>query len=480
MLANRFLEADLQDCKLSSAELILVGLSGGPDSMCLLDLLRRAGFNLICGHLDHGMRENSEWDTQVLKSFMQEQNIPLEVRKEDVNEYANRNGMSLEEAGRNLRYRFLFQTAKEHHCQAVAVGHNADDQVETLLMHLIRGSGLAGLCGMQIRTIPNPWSSEIPLVRPLLSYWREEIERYLDGMNLPVLQDPSNTNTRYFRNEIRHELVPQLESLNPGVKKNLLQMSKVVEKDFAYITKQTTAAWKRTVLLASTEQVSFELREFNQVPENIQAYILQRAFYHLRPDLRDLNFETIRKAIGFVAESRVPGEIDFAGGLRMVIDSTGLHISEWNQRLRYKKIPYILPGNTTVLDIPGKTALSDRWEVCATEVNYSEFTRELHAGDKKEMVAWFDWSQPEFPISTRAAEQGESIRPLGMAGNSKKINDVYINNKVPKDARPSYPILFSGEVILWVPGLVRSQELLVGEDSSRIIRLELNQREYND
>ncbi len=161
---------------------------------------------------------SSSADAQYVGEIAASMQIPFYTSREDIGAYADRHMLSIEEAARVVRYRFLFEQATRCQAQAVAVGHTADDQVETILMHLLRGSGIAGLKGMVAYSLPNPWSREIPLIRPLLATWRQEIETYLRSTALQPLQDASNRDTRFFRNRLRHELVPFLEQYNPNLR----------------------------------------------------------------------------------------------------------------------------------------------------------------------------------------------------------------------------------------------------------------------
>ena len=166
------------------SDLILVGVSGGPDSICLLHILHTLGYRLVVGHLDHGLRPEAGGDADVVRAFSEKLGFRFYLNSVDTDQYAQEQGMSIEEAGRALRYQFLSETADEIGAVALAVGHTADDQVETVLMHLLRGSGLGGLRGMQARSV-NPYAPErVSVVRPLLGTWREDVLAYCQEHDL--------------------------------------------------------------------------------------------------------------------------------------------------------------------------------------------------------------------------------------------------------------------------------------------------------
>ena len=197
-------------CGLTPLSRLLVAVSAGPDSLCLLHVLWQLGYSVVVAHLDHGLRVESAAEAAMVQHFAEDLGVQWVCKRQDVQGYATQNGLSIEEAARNLRYRYLFEQAERLEAQAVAVGHNADDQVETVLMHLLRGAGLSGLRGMGHYSLPNPWSQRIPLVRPLLGIWRGEIQAYLDRSGLKPSLDSSNLELRYYRNRLRHELIPHL------------------------------------------------------------------------------------------------------------------------------------------------------------------------------------------------------------------------------------------------------------------------------
>ena len=193
-----------EQCGLTKDRPIIAGISGGPDSLCLLSILREAGYRVIVAHFNHKLRSDADADANAVEQAASRMNFASVIESGDVREYASMEKFSLEEAARNMRYRFLMEQARRSKAQAVAVGHTADDQVETVLMHFIRGAGLAGLKGMTYRTILPAFDNEIPIVRPLLDAWREETVVYCASHGLHPRYDPSNDSLDFFRNRIRN------------------------------------------------------------------------------------------------------------------------------------------------------------------------------------------------------------------------------------------------------------------------------------
>jgi tRNA(Ile)-lysidine synthase len=230
------------ECGLQSEKPVLVGVSGGPDSLCLADVLESLGYSLVIAHFNHQLRPQAGDDARVVEEFAGKRGIPFVLGSEKVGEFAESHHLSLEEAARICRYRFLFSQAEAAGAQAVAVAHNADDQVETVLMHLLRGSGLSGLRGMPYRSLTTEWSSTIPLVRPLLGVWREEINEYCAVRQLQPVTDLSNQDTTFYRNRLRHELVPYLQHYNPQAKERIWKMANVLAADYEVLEAQVEAA----------------------------------------------------------------------------------------------------------------------------------------------------------------------------------------------------------------------------------------------
>jgi len=210
----------------SSHSPIIVGVSGGADSLCLLGTLHEAGYSLIVAHFDHQLRPDSAEGAKFVQQIAEKYNLHFVSASDDVAAYAKAEKQTTEEAARNLRYRFLFAQARKYNAQAVAVGHTADDQVETVLMHFLRGAGLSGLKGIQPRTILPAFDLEIPLVRPILDFWRDDTVAYCVAHNLTPHEDPSNASDDFFRNRLRHNLIPELEKYNPRFRETLQRTSR--------------------------------------------------------------------------------------------------------------------------------------------------------------------------------------------------------------------------------------------------------------
>src|SRR6266498_1078657 len=233
-----------EKCGLRRDRPVIAGVSGGPDSLCLMNVLRKAGYRVIVAHFNHKLRPDSDADANIVEQTAARLNLVSVIESGDVRAYADKEKQSIEEAARFMRYRFLMQQAHRFHAQAVAVGHTADDQVETVLMHFIRGAGLVGLKGMSYRTIIRMFDPEIPVVRPLLDIWREETVVYCAANGFRPRHDPSNASLDFFRNRLRHLLIPTLESYNLRFREALWRTSRSLSTDYEILCDVMDGIWK--------------------------------------------------------------------------------------------------------------------------------------------------------------------------------------------------------------------------------------------
>ncbi len=337
-----YLKATLQQkCKVAAGEKILAGVSGGVDSIVLLHTLMAAGYPVVAGHLDHGIRDASAQQAEFVQIEAEKLGVEFVFKRVDTAGFSREGKLSLEEAARELRYRFLFNAAFEHGCNAVAVGHHADDQAETILLHLVRGAGLNGLGGMAYRRITQ-WHPDIPLVRPLLGLPREALEVYCQEHGLPTIEDESNQDLRFLRNRIRHELLPLLTEMNPRISGNLGRMGEIVLGDLALLDALTEQVWAEINGEFDGERVQFSKERFLGLQTGLQRRLIRKAFGCLRPGLTDVGFDLIERAVSAVQDPPVSREIDLAQGLRLEIGKEIVSLSAWAEEGNMAEYPTII------------------------------------------------------------------------------------------------------------------------------------------
>lgn len=258
---------------------VLVAVSGGPDSLSLLNILHDLGYNLCVAHVNHGLRENAKIDEEFVKKFCKEKNIPCFVKK--INLKDNLNGMSTEEAGRKERYDFFEKVLKEQGCTKIATAHNSNDNVETVIMNMIRGSGLSGLKGIE------PIRANI--IRPLIETSRKEIEEYCEEKKLNPRHDESNDETMYTRNKVRIELIPYIEkNINSNVINNITRMSKIISDEERFILEMVENAYNDIVLKEDEGHVICSLKIFNKLDIVLKRRLILKMIIKVLGNAKDI------------------------------------------------------------------------------------------------------------------------------------------------------------------------------------------------
>ncbi len=414
---------------LSPGQILAVGVSGGPDSLVLLHLLNRLrpliDLRLHVGHLHHGLRPSADADAEFVAQTAVAWGLPCTVERADIAALARAMHLSIEEAGRIARYAFLARLAP-----TVAVGHNADDQAETVLMHLLRGAGLGGLRGM----LPKTGN----VIRPLLATPRADIEAYAAAHDLAPRTDPTNTDTAYFRNRLRHELIPVLQTYNPAIRSILNRTAQVAAGDYDLLQTALDAAWAETLAAPPGHTISFHLARWRAHPQALQRALLRRAVAHLRPGLRDVDYIPIENAVHWIQIGESGHTADLLGGLCVRLGGPTLSIAAWADTPSLADEPI-----ETSLALPGVTQFL-QWQ--ATTTLETDFP-------PPRADPWMAYLDPALgPFVLRTRRRGDPFQPLGMNGQTLKLSDFMINRKIPVQARSHWPLLANSTHILWVPG----------------------------
>jgi tRNA(Ile)-lysidine synthase len=424
-------------------ETVVVGLSGGADSVCLTDILvdlgRELGLAVVAAHLDHGLRPGSAADAEFCRELCSGLGVRLESARSDVRRRAEREGTGLEEAARHARYAFLRRVRLEVGATAIAVAHTEDDQAETLLLRLLRGAGSPGLSCMR------PAMGE--LLRPLLRVSRHEVLAHVEGRGLPWREDPSNSDLAFARNRVRHELIPYLESrFNPRVRQALA----------------------RTAGLLADEAVEHE---------RLADELLTRAA--ARPG--ELRREALAAAPRAIARLAVRGALEASGGLvgvtawhvdrlldmALAPDSSGRRLSLPGRReavIRFGSVhigPRLLPPPPPYevpLPVPGRVEVPGGVAVSAEPSEGPAVSKSRSAA----VVA-----APEAPLTVRTRRPGDRVRAHGREMSLKRF---LMGRRVPAELRAGLPMVACGRRVLWIPGQTMEG---CGEASRRFVRLEV-------
>lgn len=457
----------------NSGDKVVVGVSGGPDSLCLLHLLNclqeELGIALHVAHLHHALRgEEADEDARFVERLTTSWGLPSTVEKRDVPAHAEREKLAIEQAARQVRYTFLAEVAKGVGASSVAVGHNADDQVETIIMHWLRGAGTAGLRGMRpLQRWPLP-GIDLRLVRPLLEIPREEIEAYCQEHRLRPRFDHSNLDTTYYRNRIRHELLPLLEEYNPNIREVIRRAALIIADDHDYLASQGQRAWEKAVREMEGALV-FDLKAWEKLHPSLQRQLLRRAIRNLRSDLRNIDWVHIEGARRALDEKPAGTEVTLPRGLSLFRSYDTFVIGDM---IPLPEIPLI--EEETKIAVPGKTPLLD-WELI-TEVLAGERGKEEALNNQDPWQAYLDLDQVGQDLILRGRKPGDRFQPLGMGGRSKPLREFMIDAKIPHHIRDKAPLVVSPQNIVWVAGYRIDERARVTERTERVLKIWFQKR----
>lgn len=431
---------------------ILVAYSGGADSTALLHLLKGAGYDVIAAHLHHGQRAEADKEEALCRAFCDEIGVPFVGGKADVPRMASDLKIGLEEAGRHARYQFLRQAAFRLEADLIATGHTQDDHVETVLMHLTRGSGLKGLTGIPAR--------RDDIVRPLLIFSREETQAYCREHGFWTHDDPANSDLQFSRARVRHNVVPELRKINPSVDEAIARLAATAEEEDRFLDGMAAAALEQSEIPLNGElqfltidcEAAFKLDTLLTLPP----VLLKRALRLLVRTLgAELDHHQTEALVGGMA-SESGGSITAEGG-RVVIEwgSGRVHARDLNPTA-----PFRYP-----LTVPGETESDEFGWILEARVVEGAFPT---PGSRLE--ALIDLSDSKGGYYFRSFEDGDRIA-VGGGEDGKKVADLLSEAKLTLAARRRLPIICDILGPVWIPGICLSDRGKVTESTNRAIRL---------
>lgn len=462
-LGQRVLGFIQENQLVSSQHCLLVAVSGGADSVCLLHILvklrEELGIRLHIAHLNHQLRgAESEADAHYVADLAYRLDIPATIEQRDVKAYQAQQRISLEEAAREVRYTFLAQAAKSIGANRVAVGHTADDHIETILMHLIRGTGTRGLRGLQPSSRWQSSGSSLTIIRPLLPVSRQETADYCQNHQLMPRIDASNLSLSPLRNRIRHQLMPLLESYNPRVAEALLRTARIAGDDLAFFDKEIDRLWGK-IVQKQGNTITLDKEGFLELPSALKRYLLRRAIENLLGNLKDIESRHIEEIMDALAKP-AGKRLSLPGGLIFSI--------EYNRYLMGSEpaalSPFPILGAELPLKLPGETVLPG-WRIKATIIS-----REQMTAKDEDFTAYLDYDKTGDKLLVRPRQPGDRFQPLGM-NQPKKLGEFMIDAKIPSAWRQRIPIVCSPQHILWVVGWRIDERVKVSDNTKQILRL---------
>jgi tRNA(Ile)-lysidine synthase len=458
---------------IQTGDAVLVAVSGGPDSVALLHILQTLApeYSLRIGiaHLNHCLRKSeSDRDADFVHSLGRRLKLPCYIAKEDVRSYQRRHQLSLEDAARRVRYKYLDHIAEAKAFNKIALGHHGDDNAELVLMYLLRGSGSLGLSG-----IP-PMRGE-KIVRPLINLMRSEILAYIAEKNLDYVSDTSNLDPSHLRNKLRHELLPLLKSsYNPKICQALNRLAAIASADEQWIAELIQPVFEKTLQTKTPDRIVLSRELLGQLPKATARRVIRRTLSELIGDLRKIGFSHVDSVVQLAKSDRSCGYIDLPARIRIRSERRTLAITREESNLRIshpKRLPSKFPDYEYEIIKPGKLHIKEAG--C-----YLEFTR-LGIADLPDLghtgqhIAFFDINMLEFPLVIRNFRPGDRFSPLGMTG-SQKVQKFFSNNKVSMADRKRCPLLVSRGKILWVAGYRLDNSAKLKPETRSILKAELS------
>ncbi len=443
----------------------LVAVSGGPDSVCLLHILVRLqdelNLQLHVAHLNHQLRgADSAADARYVGQLAHRLKVPATIEERDVKAYRTRRHLSLEEAAREVRYGFLAEVARSIGTDRVAVGHTRDDHIETVLMHLVRGTGTRGLRGLQPVSQWRYEDGALTIIRPILELSRQDTVEYCREYQLMPRLDATNLSLSPLRNRIRLQLLPLLRSYNPRVDEALLRTAQTAGDELAFLDKEGARLWRK-VVRRQGDTIIVDRGEFLKLPLALKRHLLRMAMEELLGDLKDIETRHIEEMMAVVGKP-AGKRLDLPGGLALAIDYDCYLLGPDPAALS----PFPALEKGFALKIPGETTASG-WRVTATVGPSPSAQKQIDSN----LAACFDLDNVGRKLVVRSRRRGDRFQPLGMA-EPKKLGEFMVDAKISRHWRERVPVVCSPGQIVWVVGWRIDDRVKVTENTRRVLCLD--------
>lgn len=422
---------------------IIVACSGGADSMCLLSLMmqkqKETDFEFIALHVNHNIRdEEADHDEQFVRDFCKNNNIKFICKTVKALEYAKKFNKSIEQSARELRYEAFAKALEEEKTNKIAVAHHKDDQAETILMHILRGSSIKGASGMA--------SVSGNIIRPLLDFSRNEIEEFNKNNNVPSVEDSTNSDVNYRRNFIRHQVLPEIEKIYPGAKNALCEFAKRCKVDDDFIESQVPSK----LIVASKNEVKI-LQETDEEQDAVKMRLVKKAFEKLGifADIEQKHM----KAVCELFKMKSGSNISLPCSLYGVKVYDGVIISKRKKHEKQTDQPFVL----------GETEFKGFGKIYAINITDKQ---DPEFGDGNH---YLDFAKIPFSAVWRTRKDGDLFTKFG--SGTKKLNDYFTDKKVERDKRDLIPVLAVGNKILAVAGMDISENVKITSKTEQIIKI---------
>ena len=466
---------------IEKGDVVVTGVSGGADSVCLLFVLfalqKKMGFQILVCHVNHGLRgAAADRDEEYVKKLCRHLNVPCRIFHKNVELIAGKWKQSLEEAGRAVRREAFETVCQENGGTKIATAHHRDDNAETVLLNLARGTGLKGLCG--IRPVRGKW------IRPLLAISRQQIEEYLDRKKVGWQEDATNEEDDYTRNRIRHNVIPVLEEqINSCSVQHIDELSRQAQEIWEYLEYGTEQAWERCVTVKSdpeeitgakaTPALEIAALSFRQERPAVQKQLLRKCLTFVKGGEKDISAVHIADLM-LLFDRQTGRRLDLPGEIRAERTGNGVWLGK-----RIPETDFRLPEEI-ILNVPGMTQIpgTDLRIVCGF-VEQADISRAKEM-PQKSYTKWIDYDIIKYTVSVRTRQSGDYF-VIDTEGKQQKLKSYFINEKIPRSERDKMLLIADGHHIIWIPGRRMSRAYQIKNGTKRVLEIKiLDERKTED
>ena len=430
---------------------IVIGVSGGPDSVCLFDILVKLrdkyNLKLFVVHINHSIRKEADIEQEYVRDLSKRFNVQFFYKKIDVKKVAESEKKSLEEVARNIRYREFFKIKADVNANKIAVAHNANDNIETMLMNLSRGAGIVGLCGIQ--------EENGDIIRPLLSITREEILEYVNSNEIKVFFDKTNSESEYTRNKIRNIIIPEFIKINPNFIETASRSLSILEGQKNILLSMIDEKYKEVRL----DKGVLNKSKLLELPYELQLEVLRKGINEYNGNLVDISFNNLNNAMNIISSSQSGRTIEIFPNLKIEISYDVLKF--YNSDKEDVEFCYEVnfDGETYIPELNKK--------IISKIVNVSEVPSKFEDKNK----CFFDIEKIGKKVYVRNKREGDSFLPTGMLGR-KTIKKFFSDLKISSDERNKIPLIVTDDEVVWVIGYRSSRKFLKDKTTKEVIILE--------
>lgn len=450
---------------IENGDKIIVGVSGGADSICLLFVLiqlqKEIPFELVCVHVNHGLRGiDADADEMYVKKMCEKHCVPCEIYREDVALIAKKRKQSLEEAGREVRREAFVKTLKRYGGTKIALAHHQNDNAETFLMNVARGAGLKGLGGIR------PVNGNV--IRPLLAVERGEVEKYLEEEGIAFCVDETNKSDAYMRNRIRNHILPYFEEqVNKRTVTHINETMERLREIEGFLEEQTEISWRQCARTEETGTVILQA-EFQQIPHVIQSFVLKKVLWEVcrrEKDIEAVHLQMLQELF----EKQVGRRVDLPYDMEAWRTYDGVVC-------RKKTEPEPQKAEEKILDCEGQETHLCEW--CGWQIKSRVFVADQVPQEASEKVytKWFDYDIIRDAVSIRTRKPGDYLA-IHSDGKTQKLKSYFINEKISAEERGKIPLIAEGSHILWVVGYRTSSAYRVTKNTKTILEIQINEGE---